>query len=86
MPYRILAAFLSTAAVLMCSTSVVEYRVTAQSVQEQNVSREWGYLPLRDGVKLSYVIYRPTKEGRYPTLLEFWPNGVVGFQFAQVKR
>jgi len=30
---------------------------------------EFGYVPMRDGVKLAYSLYRPTAEGRVPTLL-----------------
>ncbi len=31
--------------------------------------REYGYVPLADGEKLAYALYRPRAEGRFPTLL-----------------
>src|SRR5581483_3352024 len=46
----------------------------------------FGYIPTADGVKLSYVIYRPAKEGRYPVILEFSPYGMDGSQFAAAKQ
>ena len=58
----------------------------SQELREKDAHREFGYLLLRDGVKLSYVIYRPTEGDRHPTLLEFSPYGVDGFEFSQVKR
>lgn len=50
----------------------------AQQLRDQDVQRDFGYITLKDGVKLSYVVYRPTKEGRYPILLEYSPYSVDG--------
>ena len=49
-----------------------------QELKEQDVNREFGYIAMKDGVKLAYVIYRPTKEQRYPILLELSPYNVDG--------
>lgn len=62
------------------------YRTSAQGLTEKDVKREFGYIALKDGTKLSYVTYRPLKEGKYPVLLEFSPYGVDGTAFtANVK-
>jgi putative CocE/NonD family hydrolase len=38
---------------------------------EEPFHREIGYAPLKDGVKLAYIVYRPSKEGRYPAVLQY---------------
>ena len=68
-------------AVLVAATLVLGQTIVAQGLREGDVKREFGYITLRDGVKLAYVTYRPMKEGRYPTLLEFSPYGVDGKPF-----
>ena len=35
--------------------------------------REWGYISLKDGVRLSYVSYRPDDGRTYPVLINFSP-------------
>jgi uncharacterized protein len=40
--------------------------------------REFGYLPLKDGVRLAYVVWRPKKTGRYPTLVLYGPYDESG--------
>ena len=68
-------------AVLVAATLLLGQTLVAQGLRGGDVKREFGYITLRDGVKLAYVIYRPLKEGRYPTLLEFSPYGVDGKPF-----
>jgi putative CocE/NonD family hydrolase len=73
-------------AVLVAAALALGQPIVAQGLREQDVKREWGYITLRDGVKLSYVTYRPLKEGRYPVLLEFSPYGVDGTPFNDAVR
>ena len=40
--------------------------------------REYGYIPLSDGVRIAYVAYRPTQEGRYPTIMQYDPYVAAG--------
>jgi len=64
-------------AALACGQPLV-----AQGLKESDVKREFGYIALKDGTQLSYVTYRPLKEGKYPVLLEFSPYGVDGEPFS----
>ena len=73
-------------AVLAAATLVLGQALVAQGLREGDVKREFGYVTLRDGVKLAYVTYRPVKDGRYPTLLEFSPYGVDGKPFDEPSR
>lgn len=75
------------AAVVVAAVAVwtLDSPLVSQTLRESDVRREFGYITLRDGVKLSYVTYRPAREGRYPTLLEFSPYGVDGAEFEQVR-
>ena len=63
------------------ATLVLGQPVLGQELREEDVTREFGYITLRDGTKLSYVTYRPAGEERYPILLEFSPYGVDGTPF-----
>ncbi len=49
-----------------------------EEVGERDVHREYGYLSMRDGVRLAYVVWRPKKGKRYPTLLTYSPYGSGG--------
>jgi len=51
---------------------------------EDGLHREFGYLPMRDGIKIAYVIYRPRKEGRFPALLKYDPYASDGMMPADV--
>ena len=73
-------------AVLAAATLVLGQTLVGQGLREGDVKREFGYITLRDGVKLAYVTYRPLKDGRYPTLLEFSPYGVDGKPFDDTSR
>ncbi len=35
------------------------------------IVREIGYAPMPDGVRLAYVAYRPSEEGRFPVILDY---------------
>jgi uncharacterized protein len=43
-----------------------------------NYQRQFGYLPLKDGVRLAYVVWLPKKTGRYPTLILYGPYDESG--------
>src|SRR5258707_5173328 len=60
------AACVSVFLLLMTSSAT-----SSDTVSAPPYFREFGYLPLRDGTRLAYVVYRPTKEGRYPTLVQY---------------
>ncbi len=40
--------------------------------------RQFGYLPLKDGVRLAYVAWLPKKTGRFPTLIVYGPYDESG--------
>jgi hypothetical protein len=42
---------------------------------DEGAYREFGYLPMKDGVRLAYVIWLPQKAGRYPVVLHYSPYG-----------
>ena len=82
MPVKHLRRRVGRIAVLVAAALAFGHPLVAQGLQEKDVKREFGYITLRDGVKLSYVTYRPMKEGKYPVLLEFSPYGVDGTPFS----
>ena len=55
--------------------AAAESLLSAASVQYQ---RQFGYLPLKDGVRLAYVAWLPKKAGRYPTLILYGPYDESG--------
>lgn len=57
----------------------------AQGLTEQDVYREIGYVPMKDGVRLAYVVWRPKREGRYPTLVSYSPYATNGALFNTVR-
>ena len=79
------------ALILAVSTSLVwtgvafaQDRVVTE-VTERDAHREFGYTPMKDGVRLAYVVWRPKKEGRYPVLLRYTAYAEDALTFAQVK-
>lgn len=40
--------------------------------------REFGYIPLSDGVRIAYVAYRPSQDGKYPTIMQYDPYVAAG--------
>ncbi len=40
--------------------------------------RDYGYIPLSDGVRIAYVAYRPTQNGKYPTIMQYDPYVAAG--------
>ncbi len=53
---------------------------------ETTAYHEFGYLPMKDGVKIAYVVWRPKKEGRFPAVFHYSPYWSGGAPFANVKR
>ena len=50
----------------------------AASAQSSPYHREFGYIPLSDGVRIAYVAYRPTQDGKYPTIMQYDPYVAAG--------
>jgi putative CocE/NonD family hydrolase len=40
--------------------------------------RDFGYITLSDGVRIAYVAYRPTQDGKYPTIMQYDPYVAAG--------
>ncbi|MCC7324157.1 MAG: hypothetical protein IT358_10030, partial [Gemmatimonadaceae bacterium] len=40
--------------------------------------RDYGYIPLSDGTRIAYVAYRPTQDGKYPTVMQYDPYVAAG--------
>jgi hypothetical protein len=52
-----------------------------KTLTRNDVVREYGYVPMKDGTKLAYVMYRPRADGRYPSLLRYDPYMSDGIEF-----
>ncbi len=63
-----------------------ERRPSPPIITEQNVHREFAYVPMKDGVRLAYVLWRPAQKGRFPTLVEYGPYSSDARSFDKVKR
>jgi len=50
----------------------------AQNAQPSPYVRDFGYVTLHDGVKLAYVAYRPSAEGKFPTVMTYDPYVAAG--------
>jgi len=50
----------------------------AQTAQPSPYVRDFGYVTLHDGVKLAYVAYRPSAEGKFPTVMTYDPYVAAG--------
>jgi len=50
----------------------------AQNAQPSPYVRDLGYVTLHDGVKLAYVAYRPSPEGKFPTVMTYDPYVAAG--------
>lgn len=61
---------------LIASRSQVSARVA--SPQSSPYYREFGYVTLNDGVRLAYVAYRPSRDGKYPTIMQYDPYVAAG--------
>ena len=76
---------MSPVALLVAAALSAGQPLAAQGLREQDVTRDFGYIAMADGTQLSYVVYRPAKEGKSPVILEFSPYGVDGSQFTAAK-
>ena len=62
----------SLAARAVVLTVVSAAAVAAQAPAEhQAFHRDIGSVPMSDGVKLAYVVYRPSPQGRFPAVLQY---------------
>ena len=53
-------------------------RAQANPPQASPYPREFGYVTLSDGVRLAYVAYRPSQEGKFPTIMQYDPYVAAG--------
>src|SRR5215469_3143411 len=53
---------------------------------ERDAYREFGYVPMKDGVRLAYVVWRPKATGRYPTVFVYGPYNENATAFRRVQR
>lgn len=79
---RFIAALGAATAVTLVALGTVVGQETPATLTERDVYREIGYLPLKDGVELAYVVWRPKQEGRYPTIVSYSPYATHGAPFA----
>jgi predicted acyl esterase len=59
-------------------SAVVAGQETAQQLKPPELHWLAGFLSLKDGVKLAYILYKPAKEGRFPVLVTYdayWGGG-----------
>ena len=54
-----------------------------QTLTEADVFKELGYVPVKDGTKISYIVYRPKKDGKYPVLLQYDPYASGGLPWSE---
>jgi hypothetical protein len=57
-----------------------------KSLAEQDVHCEHGYLPMKDGVRLAYVAWRPKSDGIYPTIVAYGTYAQCGTPFTDAKQ
>lgn len=53
---------------------------------ERDAIQEYGYLAMRDGTRLAYVVWRVKDDRRYPTILNYSTYGQAGTPFSDVRR
>jgi predicted acyl esterase len=49
----------------------VDSRAFCQRADSSEAKWQLGYVPMKDGVKLAYILYKPQKEGRFPVLVRY---------------
>lgn len=59
--------------------------IVGQKLSEADVYREYGYTPLKDGTRLAHVVWRPRREGRYPTLFIYNEYDANGLPFSRAR-
>jgi predicted acyl esterase len=55
---------------------VLVNRGASQVVDPDKANFRTGYIPMKDGVKLAYIVHKPKKQQRFPVLLSY--NGELG--------
>jgi hypothetical protein len=66
---------------IACPTLAASVLIAASAAQAQpstataapSFPREFGYVPMKDGVRLAYVAYLPAAKGQFPTVLQYEP-------------
>ncbi|MEO2033681.1 MAG: CocE/NonD family hydrolase [Planctomycetaceae bacterium] len=56
-------------AVIVGITSLLIASVFSSAAADDRWVHHFGYLPISDGIEIAYTLYRPSPQGRYPTLL-----------------
>jgi hypothetical protein len=56
------------------------------TLTEQDPHREYGYLAMKDGTRLAYIVSSPRKDGKYPTIPNYSTYQQSGMPFSDVKR
>lgn len=82
-------SMLRLATVLVLAVGVATASLARQGdteLTEHDVQREYGYVPMKDGVRLAYVVWRPGKRGRLPAVFHYSPFGSDGTSFDVAKR
>src|SRR5437660_11333338 len=74
--HRSLSRLVSWAIVsLSCLLPVaVVSRAVPQTFDPSDAKWRLGFIPMKDGVKLAYILHSPQKEGRFPVLLTYDGN------------
>ena len=84
---RVVASLGAAVAVtVLALVSVAGQAEGPATLTEQDVYREIGYVPMKDGVELAYVAWRPKQEGRYPTIVSYSPYATNGVPFENVQQ
>ena len=55
------------------------------TLTEESVFHEYGYVTMPDGTRLAYVVWRPSENGNYPTLLNYDSYGAGALPFAKIR-
>src|SRR5437899_4471149 len=53
-------------------------RAASQQIKPPQVDWQAGFVSMKDGIKLAYILYKPAKEGRFPVLVTYdayWGGG-----------
>ncbi len=73
---RALALALAVPGLVACGQSDTDATTGADApfpggLHPDEVFRELGYAPMPDGVRLAYIVYRPSESGQFPAILDY---------------
>jgi uncharacterized protein len=61
------------------------YATQTSAAAEGDFHREFGYVSVKDGPRMAYVVWRPKTKGRFPTVFVYSPYGTSGDGFDYAK-